>query len=211
MNIRNRGWLLPVLAVGLWAFVAVVVGAIYPAVVQALKVSPAQSKLELPYITTEHRCDAGRVQLDTVERSSGAVRGVAVADAVGGAIEPATFNDIRLWDPDSVSHRSTYTKLQQEGRIFQFNTQALDRYDVDGDADAVDRCGPTGEQQQPAGARMGEHSSRIHPRLRDDRVSREHRDVERSSTVHSRRDRERSAPVLGVAIQISRSRTSISV
>ena len=38
------------LAVGIWAFVALVVGIIYPALLQALKVTPAQSSLEAPYI-----------------------------------------------------------------------------------------------------------------------------------------------------------------
>ena len=33
-NIWRRGWVLPILAVGLWGFVAVVVGTIYPAVIQ---------------------------------------------------------------------------------------------------------------------------------------------------------------------------------
>ncbi|HUO49705.1 MAG TPA: UPF0182 family protein, partial [Acidimicrobiales bacterium] len=50
VNISRRGWALPVLAIGLWAFVAVVVGAIYPALVQALRVNPAQNALERPYI-----------------------------------------------------------------------------------------------------------------------------------------------------------------
>ena len=49
-NIRRQGWTLPVLAVGIWAFVALVVGVIYPALLQALKVTPAQSSLEAPYI-----------------------------------------------------------------------------------------------------------------------------------------------------------------
>ena len=49
-NIRRQGWTLPVLAVGIWAFVALVVGIIYPALLQALKVNPAQSTLEAPYI-----------------------------------------------------------------------------------------------------------------------------------------------------------------
>ena len=49
-NIRRQGWTLPVLAVGIWAFVALVVGIIYPALLQALKVNPAQSSLEAPYI-----------------------------------------------------------------------------------------------------------------------------------------------------------------
>ena len=47
-NIRRQGWTLPVLAVGLWAFVALVIGVIYPAILQALKVNPAQSTLERP-------------------------------------------------------------------------------------------------------------------------------------------------------------------
>src|ERR1700677_1341989 len=49
-NIRRQGWTLPALAVGIWFFVALVVGVIYPALLQALKVTPAQSSLEAPYI-----------------------------------------------------------------------------------------------------------------------------------------------------------------
>ena len=49
-NIRRQGWTLPVLAIGIWAFVALVVGIIYPSLLQALKVTPAQSSLEAPYI-----------------------------------------------------------------------------------------------------------------------------------------------------------------
>ena len=49
-NIRRQGWTLPVLAVGIWAFVALVVGVIYPALLQTLKVTPAQASLEAPYI-----------------------------------------------------------------------------------------------------------------------------------------------------------------
>ncbi|MGH9269180.1 MAG: UPF0182 family protein, partial [Acidimicrobiales bacterium] len=34
VNIRLRGWVLPIIAVGLWSFVSVVIGGIYPAVIQ---------------------------------------------------------------------------------------------------------------------------------------------------------------------------------
>ena len=44
-NIWRQGWSLPVLAVGLWAFVALAIGVAYPALLQALKVTPAQSTL----------------------------------------------------------------------------------------------------------------------------------------------------------------------
>ena len=44
VNIRRKGWVLPSLAVGLWAFVALVMGNIYPAVIQSLRVQPAESE-----------------------------------------------------------------------------------------------------------------------------------------------------------------------
>ena len=48
INIRRRGWALPVLGVGLWAFVAIVVGAIYPAIVQAVKVTRPRTRWSSP-------------------------------------------------------------------------------------------------------------------------------------------------------------------
>ena len=42
--------MLPVIAVGLWAFVAVVAGAVYPAFIQRFQVQPAESTKERPYI-----------------------------------------------------------------------------------------------------------------------------------------------------------------
>ena len=50
VNIRRRGWVLPVIAVGLWALISVVVGGIYPAVVQRFRVQPTESTKERPYI-----------------------------------------------------------------------------------------------------------------------------------------------------------------
>ena len=57
-NVRSRGWSLPVVAVGLWAFVALVIGVLYPTFLQALKVSPNQESLEAPYI--QRNIDATR-------------------------------------------------------------------------------------------------------------------------------------------------------
>src|SRR3954453_15992460 len=49
-NIFRRGWVLPVLAVGLWAFVAVIAGSIVPAFIQKFRVEPSESSRERPYI-----------------------------------------------------------------------------------------------------------------------------------------------------------------
>ena len=50
VNILRRGWVLPVIAVGLWALISVVVGAAYPATVQKFRVQPTESTKERPYI-----------------------------------------------------------------------------------------------------------------------------------------------------------------
>src|SRR5581483_4074697 len=47
-NIVRRGWALPVIAVGLWAFVSIIIGAAYPAFIQQFKVNPTESKKERP-------------------------------------------------------------------------------------------------------------------------------------------------------------------
>jgi uncharacterized protein len=48
VNVRQKGWRLPVIAVGLWLVVAVVAGTIYPTVIQRFVVQPNVSTRELP-------------------------------------------------------------------------------------------------------------------------------------------------------------------
>lgn len=49
-NIRRAGWVLPVVAVGLWAVSHVVVATMFPALFQRLRVEPEQSERERDYI-----------------------------------------------------------------------------------------------------------------------------------------------------------------
>src|SRR5205807_391495 len=49
-NIRLQGWVLPILGVGLWAFVSVIVGAVYPAFIQQFRVQPSELTRERTYI-----------------------------------------------------------------------------------------------------------------------------------------------------------------
>ncbi|MGH9059439.1 MAG: UPF0182 family protein, partial [Acidimicrobiales bacterium] len=61
VNIKRRGWVLPVIGVGLWVFVSVVAGAIIPAIVQTFTVKPNQLAKEAPYI--QRNIDATRVAM----------------------------------------------------------------------------------------------------------------------------------------------------
>ena len=66
VNIWQRGWRLPVIAVGLWGLVAVVAGTIYPAFVQRFVVQPAESERERPYIERNIAATKKAMNLDQV-------------------------------------------------------------------------------------------------------------------------------------------------
>ena len=67
INVWQRGWRLPVIAVGLWGLVAVVAGAAYPAFVQRFQVQPAESTKEQPYIVRNIAATRAAMNLDNVE------------------------------------------------------------------------------------------------------------------------------------------------
>ncbi len=58
VNLRQRGWTLPIIAVGLWAFVAIVMGSLYPAFVQRFQVEPNETSREVEF--TQRNIDATR-------------------------------------------------------------------------------------------------------------------------------------------------------
>jgi uncharacterized membrane protein (UPF0182 family) len=129
-NIRRQGWTLPVLAVGVWAFVALVIGVIYPAVLQALKVNPAQSTLEQPYIKRNIAATRAAYTLDHVVVST--FKGKTSVTPTEVSSSMTTLDNIRLWDPDPSISLPTFQKLQDLKSYYTFQSVAVDRYTVDG-------------------------------------------------------------------------------
>ncbi len=129
-NVRSRGWSLPVVAVGLWAFVALVIGVLYPTFLQALKVSPNQETLEAPYI--QRNIDATRTAfgLDAVKYHPFA-GSTSITTSQVKADEP-TLANIRLWDPANSISLETVTRRQSIRSYYTFTSLAVDRYLVDG-------------------------------------------------------------------------------
>ena len=110
VNIWRQGWTLPVLAIGLWAFVALVIGVIFPTLLQTLKVTPAQSSLESPYIARNISATRSAFNLDTVTQHSFA--GSNSVDSGSIQANATTLANIRLWDPDPQLSLQTFQKLQ---------------------------------------------------------------------------------------------------
>ncbi|HXW32297.1 MAG TPA: UPF0182 family protein, partial [Acidimicrobiales bacterium] len=127
VNIWRRGWALPVLAVGLWALLAVVLGAIYPAIVQALKVNPSQAALERPYIARNIAATRQAMDLNGINvESFSATQSLTPAQLA----DNSAINDVQLWDPTQTN--LTFQKLQDIHPQYEFQTLSVDRYDVNG-------------------------------------------------------------------------------
>jgi hypothetical protein len=126
-NIRRQGWTLPILAVGLWAFVALVIGVIYPAIAQAI-VNPSQNSKEAPYIARNIAATRAAYGLTNITKTQYAASTGLTADQV---LENAgTLDNIRLWDPDPQISLPTFQKLQYAHGYYTFAGLAVDRYTI---------------------------------------------------------------------------------
>jgi uncharacterized membrane protein (UPF0182 family) len=128
VNIWRRGWVLPVLAVGLWGFVAIVAGGIYPSFIQRFTVEPAESSREEPYIERNIEATRAAMGLDEVTTRpfdyNEDLTGQQLVD------NEDTVRNIRLLDPGIVG--DTYQQLQSERPFYALNDLDVDRYEIDG-------------------------------------------------------------------------------
>ncbi len=129
-NIRSRGWSLPVVAVALWAFVALVIGVAYPSILQVLKVNPAQSTLELPYI--QRNIDATRAAYGITNVVQTPFPGQSSLSGPQLASAQSTLNNIRLWDPNPNIALETINRRQAIRSYYQFTSLGVDRYLLNG-------------------------------------------------------------------------------
>lgn len=127
-NIRRKGWALPVIGVGLWALISVVVGAVVPAFVQKFTVQPSELSRERVYIDRNIKATRAALQLDGVEVVPFTYD--ENLNAAELATNAETVRNVRLWDPLYVEQ--TFQKLQEIRSYYQFNDVDIDRYQIDG-------------------------------------------------------------------------------
>jgi len=134
INVWQRGWRLPVIAVGLWGLVAVVAGTIYPAFVQRFVVQPAESNRERPYIERNIEYTRRALDLDKVE-----VESYPVGPITGAQVEANAdrFANVRLLDP--LVNAETFQRLEGLRSFYVFNELDVDRYDLPREDGGIDR------------------------------------------------------------------------
>jgi uncharacterized membrane protein (UPF0182 family) len=157
VNIRLRGWALPVIAVGLLALVSIMAGTAYPAFVQRFRVAPQERERERPYI--EDNIAATRIAfgLDAIESLSRPLQvGVSAEDIQGNE---ATITNIRLWRPDILG--KNYTSLQRFRAYYEFNDIDVDRYVIGSDRRVV-MIAARELSQAPEGARTWQNQHLVY-------------------------------------------------
>ena len=127
-NIFRRGWQLPAVTVGLWAFCAIAAGNIYPAFVQRFRVEPAQSTTERPYVERNIAATRAAYGLDNVDERTLQYEAEPTADELKASVD--NLKNVRLITPERVP--STFTALQGIKEFYKFGIPDLDRYLIDG-------------------------------------------------------------------------------
>jgi uncharacterized protein len=130
----RRTWSLPVIGFGLMVLSAILIGGLYPAIVQKLQVQPNEQAKEAPFI--KKNIDATRKAYGIDRTDQQDYTGTSAKAGADLRQAADTTASIRLLDPTVVS--PTYQQLQQVRGYYTFpNTLDVDRY----------RTGADGEEQ----------------------------------------------------------------
>ena len=125
----RRTWLLPGVGVGVLLLSALLIGGIYPAIVQRFQVKPSEQSKERPYIKRNIDATRAAYGIDKVEVQTYSATTEATANQLRD--DSDTTASIRLLDPAIVS--PTFKNLQQIQSYYDFPDDLdVDRYVIDG-------------------------------------------------------------------------------
>lgn len=117
------------IAVALWIAAWVLLGQIYPGIVQSFEVKPSEFTKEQPYIKYTIALTRQAYGLNTIQDSPYPAEDTpTTADMQRNA---DTVNNIRLWDYRQLSQ--TYNQIQTIRTYYDFKDIDIDRYTINGD------------------------------------------------------------------------------
>ncbi|MDR3687379.1 MAG: UPF0182 family protein [Coriobacteriia bacterium] len=128
LNIRYKGWRLPLTALAVWVAAGILLGVAWPALTQAFIVSPNEQVLEAPYISRNIAMTRTAFGLNDVKGQS--FPADESLTATGVISDPQTIQNVRLWDPKVVGQ--SYAQLQSIRPYYEFPDVDVDRYVING-------------------------------------------------------------------------------
>ncbi|HEU0256984.1 MAG TPA: UPF0182 family protein, partial [Microbacteriaceae bacterium] len=128
-NVFNGRWRFPLVGTALLLVSALIIGGIYPWVVQKFQVVPSEKSLEVPYVKRAIEFTRAAYGVSDVKEQDYNAK----TDAKPGALrkDAETTAEIRIIDPNEVSE--SFAQLQQFKQYYGFpKTLDVDRYKIDG-------------------------------------------------------------------------------
>ena len=129
LAIFRKNYRLILYGIGAWIVAAVLVGTVYPAIIQRFQVQPSELAKETPYI--KYNIDFTREAFglnDVVEKPYPANDTPSPQDIADNEV---TISNVRLWDHRPL--KDTFNHIQSLRPYYDFNDVDIDRYTIDGD------------------------------------------------------------------------------
>ncbi len=128
-NIWLRSWQLPTLGLGLMVVTSILMGMIFPAIVQQFQVKPSEPTKEASYIASNIDATRQAYDLDGVEPID--YTSAATTSGTEGSAVANQVSSVPLVDPQLV--RKTFEQRQQARNYYSVAPVLdVDRYDIDG-------------------------------------------------------------------------------
>jgi uncharacterized protein len=128
-NIVRRGMMLPGVGFGLLVLSAVLVGGVYPLLIQQFQVRPNELDKEAPYIARNITATRAAYGVDKAKVTAYSAQTKLSEDQLRS--EAATISGVRLLDPAVVG--PTFQQLQQVRNFYRFpDVLDIDRYPLEG-------------------------------------------------------------------------------
>ncbi|HTW21371.1 MAG TPA: UPF0182 family protein [Mycobacteriales bacterium] len=136
-TIVTGNWTLPAVAFGLMLFSAIVIGGLYPLLIQHYKVSPSAQDLEAKYISRNINATRIAYGITPQQVKTEAYDGVSTGTPAEQRTAVNSDVQLRVLDPNIVSQ--TFEQLQQQRSFYTFaNTLDVDRYKLPGSTTPTD-------------------------------------------------------------------------
>jgi len=124
--IKRFRWIL--YSIGVWLVLVVILGGVYPTVIQKFVVQPNEFNKEKPYIEAAIKFTRQAYELDKVDNKEFNINYNLSMNDINNNSD--TIENIRLWDWQPL--QATYKSLQELRPYYIFNDVDIDRYVVDG-------------------------------------------------------------------------------
>jgi uncharacterized protein len=135
-TIFRTGWLLPAVSFGLLVFSAVIIGGVYPLIVQNFQVKPSEADKEAPYI--QRNINETRYAYNLTDANVKVSPYAATTTISASALTNSTAIGAGVRLLDNAVLPPTYNQLQQFRNFYNIDKLDVDRYIINGqEQDAV--------------------------------------------------------------------------